>query len=455
MLFLHPSTATDAGGVANAAPSSTPSSSAEQAAPKVRKLHCNERAHDLRMRAFERISEQRVEKLQSEFLDRQLAPTKAPKTSEQIQEETSEWEEKRAELEADLQDIQKQVTPYLKLHMCEIKDRQRESVQQESDTVQQTWSGQCCMFTVWRPGDEHRELLIPGREFIIYGCTVYNPPGRSGHPLNRQRVAAHELPALPHERYITAGSNQLGLSTSRMTNIVPYALRQAKGAAAPMPSVHVPIRSEYLRSSIYLRPGELLSMPRNAEFDCVCVVVSVDDAQPWTSAASVEDTREFGKSKSAAIAPPPGWSRSRQLLCFGMSGDVMFIEVDETDAVMHFPQQQPLQLPQVMVIENLQYRTFDKNLRIHAVTSTPVSKFLLKGPIEMGSAKAMQAWTHTLYQQPTLGLFQAWLSQSSTLLLCDLILKQGRQMRDGSWNQEGVVISSFNTEDFKSVSDAT
>lgn len=205
VVYMHPPTpdempaarAAAAAAAAAAAPSSSQSAAAPDAAaaPKVRKLHCNQRAHDTRMAAHVKLCDKRMENLRRAFEDRRAKNNQQPSTIEEQQAEDEEWQQERAELEAEMQDVCKQVIPYLKLHLCGQSNDQPHTLRyslvgliaysqlfslallllsaevttrRSADGKLLTdaplcWSGQCCLFTVWRPGDEHLELLVPGK----------------------------------------------------------------------------------------------------------------------------------------------------------------------------------------------------------------------------------------------------------------------------------------------------
>ena len=160
LVYMHPP-APDEIMPPRAVATGPPSSSQSGDAPKVRKLHCNQRAHDIRMATHQKVCEKRLENLRRAFEDRRAREKLQVTTMEEAAAEDEEWQQERAELEAELQDICKQVTPYLKLHMCEVTNQKIDGRIVKDAPL--CWSGQCCLFTVWRPGDDHLELLLPGK----------------------------------------------------------------------------------------------------------------------------------------------------------------------------------------------------------------------------------------------------------------------------------------------------
>ena len=135
VVYMHPpmpdempaARASAAAATAAASPSSSQSAAPADAAaaPKIRKLHCNQRAHDTRMAAHVKLCDKRMENLRRAFEDRR-AKDKQASTIEEQQAEDEEWQQERAELEAEMQDVCKQVIPYLKLHLCgQTKGMQR------------------------------------------------------------------------------------------------------------------------------------------------------------------------------------------------------------------------------------------------------------------------------------------------------------------------------------------
>jgi hypothetical protein len=144
----------------------------------VRKLHCNQRAHEKRMAAFEKLCETRLENLRRSF-EQQHPQRRAPLTADEQQAEEEEWARQRAELESTFADDRKQVVPYLKLHMCELTSRPAPPPPADGTVAVAAaaaappsdlcWSGNCCLFTVWRPFDDHLELLQPGKGEFVRG----------------------------------------------------------------------------------------------------------------------------------------------------------------------------------------------------------------------------------------------------------------------------------------------
>jgi len=198
MVYLHPPDALDAVAPppqSQQQPAQGPGQGQGQAgggdasAPRVRKLHCNQRAHEKRMAAFEKLCETRLENLRRSF-EQQHPQRRAPLTADEQQAEEEEWAMQRAKLESTFADDRKQVVPYLKLHMCELTARLAaataapapEDGQPAAGAADSSlcWSGQCCLFTVWRPVDDHLELLLPGKgsftraNHSAAGTGVYN-----------------------------------------------------------------------------------------------------------------------------------------------------------------------------------------------------------------------------------------------------------------------------------------
>lgn len=422
---------------------------------KVRKLHCNERSHNVRMHLHERFCEQRVEALQSSFLDRQPRGKTTP-TRDELDAQAAQWENAKSELEAELQEIHKSVVPYIKLHLCEIRPASRRD--DSSDSVGDgaaavsRWSGECCSLTSWRPTEEHRELFTPGREYVLLGCAMharFRPTNSLAFPKPNYQPAT-SLPMVPHPYSAAASSHYLQLATSRMTNIVPYDMSRKRVTQmhSTRPTSNAHLYSPFLRAPIFLRPDELLSMSRGAEFDCVCLVLWANDEGDQTKSSSVG-------VKPATPSTPSGsgggsWKRTRRLLCLGLSGDLMVVEVKESEESLHFTQ--AIQTPQVMSMENLHYGVYEKKLRLHSVSSTVMSRFTSKGGVQLATSDAPLAATtsHAAYAQPDIAHFQAWLAQPTTALLCELAMARSRRIMDGSWHRDAA-INTLNKDEFKHV----
>lgn len=175
MLYMHPQiTESNANTNTNTNTNESGKSSDASDAPpvRVRKLHCNQRSHDRRMQVHESLCEQRIDQLQAAYLDHTERASKTTRTLEQIAADEEEWAQKRQELEADLQEVQKQVTPYLKVHCCEITEQRNISERgahyspadvDPSSPSPLVWSGECCSFIMWRPTDDTHETMTPGR----------------------------------------------------------------------------------------------------------------------------------------------------------------------------------------------------------------------------------------------------------------------------------------------------
>jgi hypothetical protein len=164
IVYMHPGTSDPAAPPAASQNAGDDSARGSGAPPqKQRRIHCNQRSHDLRMRVHERLCEQRIERLQNEYIDRQSAAQKLHRTRDEIEEEEEDWANKRRNLEADLQELHKQILSPLKVHLCELGLAPTSSIAATGAAPSAPWSGQCCIMTVWRPTEEHRELLTPGR----------------------------------------------------------------------------------------------------------------------------------------------------------------------------------------------------------------------------------------------------------------------------------------------------
>lgn len=294
-------------------------------------------------------------------------------------------------------------------------------------------------------------LIIP--ELIIYGFSVHGR--QKARPGQEQvRSVPVDLTAPPHTTCIAASCNSLQLSTSRHTNIVSRALAKRSGATgiAPPAAAHVPLRSDFMRKPIYMRPGELWSMPRLAEFDLVCVVLHVfeEDERPQLVGAA-------GGSGGGGTFAAVRMLRRRRLLVAGLSGDMLLLDVNESKEHMYFPS--GLVSPAVLLIENLQYNRFEKKLFLHTAQATALTIFKTKGALRLASMEhgsaapstptPSPALTHALYAHPCLALFQSWASSTPAAMLFDTILQLVRRMIQGAWC--GDQASSFNKDEFAAV----
>ena len=506
MVFLHPpinahpppngSTENVNGDV----PTSSPQSN-DGGPVKVKRMHCNERSHDIRMRLYEQCCERSMEKLQSEYLDRRLTIRSKGETDDSHppqdpSADEDEWQQKRSELEQNLMDIQKQVLPYMKIHMCELTSESIDSLSGTSSAHSDgplRWSGQCCSFTLWRPTDDHRDLLKPGRgknkdrqrasvtdtekrhtsyfgimcfslffvEFIILGCAVhsrYRPPPRSSFrpplSLNDPSHLTH-----PHPFFTPASASYLSLATSRMTNIIPFAFRNVKNSSSMPPLSTLPMRTEFMRTPIYLRSNELLSLPPGAEFDCVCLVIWADNGLDPVKPADPSKLAppSVHTSDGLNLTSPPRWSRTRRLICVGMSGELMVMEVTESDEIIHFTQN--ILTPQLMIMENVKYNRYERKLRLHTASSTNISRFVSKGVIQLppsgpisNQSDPLPSFSHAIYEYPLVGAFQSWVAQPTSSLIFDGIQKMSQRMMEHSWDHNQAIVATFSEDDFNHVS---
>ena len=285
-------------------------------------------------------------------------------------------------------------------------------------------------------------------ELLIYGFTVHARyrANRSGKV---EPVAAVDLHAPPHSSCIASASNYLQLSTSRHTNIVPRALTKLPGAAAVGTAVHaaaVPLRAEFMRHPIYMQPGDLWSIPRLGEFDLVCLVL-------WC-----RDDGEADQSQQQQQQPRGGgarWQRRRRMLCVGLSGAMLLVELTESKETLFFGAAPPT--PQLMIIENLAYQRYEKKLHLHTASATAITIFKPKGLVQLATLEqgtlvapvANPPSSHAVFAHPSLLNFHAWLLQPSSALLWNVINELSLRMIDGRWN--GDQASSFNKDEFGSV----
>lgn len=275
---------------------------------------------------------------------------------------------------------------------------------------------------------------------IIYGFTVHaRYRGPRGGGLNSVVSVKDPANTPPHPHCTHASSQNLQLSTTRQTNIVPRALAKLQGgiAAAPHAAV-VPLRTEFLRSPLWMRPGDLWSLPRLGEFDLVCVVLWCgDDVDPEAQAQQ----RAAGR----------GWSKRRRLLCASLSGDMLLVELAENKETLFFGAAPAT--PLLMQMENLQYQRFEKKLNLHTASATALTLFKPRGPVQIASTDkivaAASSASHALFAHPSLTAFQSWVSSPTSALVWRTILDLVKRMIDGRWN--GDQTSSFNKEEFGAV----
>jgi hypothetical protein len=266
-------------------------------------------------------------------------------------------------------------------------------------------------------------------ELIIYGCTVharYRPERKDG-----KGDAPIDLHAPPHASFTSASSQYLQLSTSRQTNIVPRALLKAGASAAS-----IPLRSEFLRHPMYLRPSELSSLSKGAEFDLVCVVLSVQDG---------DEQPELAGNGAVQLL------KQRRLLCAGMGGDLLLIQANENrENREHIYFSAIMSVPQLVTVENLSYQSFEKKFQLHIANATAVTHFKPKGAIPLAKADfAAVVPSHALFHRPTIALFQSWLTSPLIGQLHGLLNQFGMRLLSGEWGGgQGI---TFNQDDFAKV----
>ena len=281
-------------------------------------------------------------------------------------------------------------------------------------------------------------MLLFAAEMIIYGFTVHaRYRGPRGGGLSSVVSIADPANTPPHPHCTHASSQNLQLSTTRQTNIVPRALAKLQGAITPAPhAAVVPLRTEFLRSPVWMRPGDLWSLPRQGEFDLVCVVLWCGDAVDAEAQA-----QQRGR----------GWSKRRRLLCAGLSGDMLLVELAENKETLFFAA--PPVTPMLMQVENLQYQRFEKKLNLHTASATALTLFKPRGPVQMATGDKIVApaslASHALFAHPSLASFHSWVCSSTSALVWRTMLDLVNRMMDGRWN--GDQTSSFNKEEFGAV----
>lgn len=241
----------------------------------------------------------------------------------------------------------------------------------------------------------------------------------------------------PHATFTPPAAHHLQLSTSRSTNIVPRALARYAGGVAP-PHVTIPLRHDFLRHPILMRPSQLWGMPRNAEFDVLCVLLY---EQPSDEQAELTGTGAVRRM------------RQRHLLCAGMSGDLLLLEVHESSEHVFFSAN-VVAPRQIMLVENLTYLRYEKHLHLHVATTNALTLFKPKGAAPLSalptSAPAPVLALHTAVTHPTAAHLQTWVSEPLTASLYERIQAFSQRIVTGTWN--GGQTNTFNQHDFHTVS---
>lgn len=222
-----------------------------------------------------------------------------------------------------------------------------------------------------------------------------------------------------------------------MTIIMP--MGHAKDIGSSNKSLALlPIRHEFVREPVFMRSREMLAMPRTAEFDCVCLAIWYTDDGGGVSKPSL-DPKSLSMSMSRL--------RTRRLLCIGLSGEMMLVDVNESDDTIHLTQQ--VQIPQVIIMENMSYAMYDKRYRLHMANTTNLSRLTLKGLPP--PAPHTDTYAHTLFQRPAIAEFQAWVTQPSTQDIQELVLELAKRFMDQTNTQREIVVSTFNTAELNQV----